>query len=235
MDEPDPDRIRTVGRDDPARVLSHEQARRLYDRIGARLDSQSFYEDRANHALIEHADFGRARRVFEFGCGTGRLAEEILAHHLSAHAEYRAIDVSATMVGLARQRLVRFGSRARVDRSDGSPQVDAPDGSFDRFVSTYVLDLLSPADIRGVIAEGHRLLAPAGRLCLASLGRGRGGVSRIVSGIWSRIQAARPQLVGGCRPIELLDFVGEADWRIEYASVISAFGVPSEVLVAAKA
>ncbi len=182
MDELDPDRIRTVGREDAARVLSHEQARRLYDRIGAKLDSQSFYEDRANHVLSEHADFGRARRVFEFGCGTGRLAEEILAHHLPAHAEYRAIDVSATMVALARQRL----------------------------------------------------LAPAGRLCLAGLGRGQKGVSRIVSGIWSWIQAARPQLVGGCRPIELLDFVGEAEWRIEYASVISAFGVPSEVLIATR-
>ena len=85
-----------------------------------------------------------------------------------------------------------------------------------------------------MITEGHRLLVPDGRLCLAGLGRGQGGMSRIVSGIWTRIQAARPQLVGGCRPIELLDFVGAADWRIEYASVISAFGVPSEVLVAAK-
>ena len=32
----------------------------------------------------------------------------------------------------------------------------------------------------------------------------------------------------------VLDFVGEADWRIEYASVISAFGVPSEVLIATR-
>ena len=32
-------------------VLSREQARRVYDRIGARQDTQAFYEDRATDVL----------------------------------------------------------------------------------------------------------------------------------------------------------------------------------------
>ena len=37
-----------------------------------------------------------------------------------------------------------------------------PCGPHDRFVLTYVLDLLSPKDIGPVFAEAHRVLAPGG-------------------------------------------------------------------------
>lgn len=216
------------------RVLSHEQARRLYDRIGAKLDTQSFYEDPALRALIAHADFGRARRVFEFGCGTGRFAAQLLAEHLPPEAELRAIDLSPTMVALSQQRLAEFGERANVLVSDGAPGIDAPDESFDRVVSTYVLDLLSVEEIRRMIAEAHRVLVPGGRLCLASCTPGRSTASRILTGLWSRVQSARPALVGGCRPIGLRDFVGDPSWRVDYVTVISAFAVPSEVLIATR-
>jgi len=40
--------------------------------------------------------------------------------------------------------------------------------------------------------------------------------------------------VCGCRPIELLDCLPDTDFRIDYAQVITRFGVPSEVVVASK-
>lgn len=43
-----------------------------------------------------------------------------------------------------------------------------------------------------------------------------------------------PELVGGCRPVELLDFVSSPDWRVEFRDVVSSFGLSSEVLVAAR-
>jgi len=48
------------------------------------------------------------------------------------------------MVSLARERLKSGPERARVYQSDGTPRADEPDRTFDRFVSTYVLDLLAP-------------------------------------------------------------------------------------------
>jgi hypothetical protein len=54
-------------------VLSREQARRVYDRIGARQDTQAFYEDRATAILVVHGHFRDARQVFEFGLRHGSV------------------------------------------------------------------------------------------------------------------------------------------------------------------
>ncbi|MGE5248130.1 MAG: class I SAM-dependent methyltransferase, partial [Verrucomicrobiota bacterium] len=81
-------------------TLSHEEARAFYDRFGAKQDWQRFYEDRAIADLIAHASFGKAGAVLEFGSGTGRLAETLLARHLPPTARYLALDVSGTMVSL---------------------------------------------------------------------------------------------------------------------------------------
>ena len=64
------------------------------------------------------------------------------------------------MVGLAERRLSEFGDRARVVLTDGGPPASEPPSSFDRFVSNFVFDLLSEADIAAVVSEAHRILRP---------------------------------------------------------------------------
>lgn len=216
------------------RVLSREQARRLYDRIGARQDTQSFYEDRATERLIQHGDFGTAQGVLEFGCGTGRFALRLLSQHLPVDASYRALDLSPTMVQLAQARLAPFGSRAEVALTDGSPPTSEAAASRDRFVSNFVLDLLSEDDIAAVVREAQRILAPGGLLCVSSLSSGAGSFSRLVSRAWSGVHAWRPVLVGGCRPLELLTWISSPQWQLRHHSKLAPFGVPSEVVVAAR-
>ena len=213
-------------------TLSREQARRVYDRIGARQDTQAFYEDRATDILVQQGQFAKANRVLEFGCGTGRFALRILSHHLPQVAQYRGLDLSPTMVRLARERLAPFGSRAEVVLTDGSPPVAEPAASYDRFVSNFVLDLLSEDDIVAVVCEAHRILESGGLLCLSSLSTGTGSFSRLVSRGWSRVHALRPALVGGCRPLELRSWVPSAQWQLRHHAKLAPFGVPSEVLVA---
>ena len=58
--------------------------------------------------------------MFELGCGTGRLAGNLLARHLPADARYLGADISDTMVTLSRARLRRFGGRAHVLRADAT-------------------------------------------------------------------------------------------------------------------
>jgi ubiquinone/menaquinone biosynthesis C-methylase UbiE len=214
------------------RTLTVDEARAFYDRLGRRQDWQRAFEDPAIENMIAHADFKAARAVLEFGCGTGRIAERLLNDFLPPDARYLAIDVSSTMCALARARLARFGARAQVRLTDGSPATGAPAASFDRFFSNYVLDLMSADAIRAVVAEAHRVLAPAGRLCLVSLTHGRAGIARIVSRAWSRVHALNPSLVGGCRPIELCDYLDETAWRIEHREFVSSSGFPSEVVIA---
>src|SRR5215470_2097206 len=157
-----------------ARVLTHEQAQAFYDWMGKKQDWQAFYEAKATHDLITHASFETAQAVFEFGCGTGALAERLLTSHLSASARYVAVDSSSTMIRLAKTRLARFGNRVTVEQTTGSLQCEAMSSSCDRFVSTYVADLLSTSDIAALFSLAHRLLAPGGRLCLVSLTHGTG-------------------------------------------------------------
>ena len=214
------------------RVLTHEQAQAFYNRMGAKQDWQAFYEAKATQNLIAHASFETAQAVFEFGCGTGALAERLLTAHVSLEAQYVAVDSSATMIRLAQARLVRFGSRVEVQQTDGSLQFDVPSGSYDRFVSTYVADLLSASDIAEVLSEAHRLLRPEGLLCLVSLTPGPTWFSRLVAGLWTGIHRLEPSLVGGCRPLELQMLLPAFGWQLVSVNVVTAFGIPSEIVVA---
>jgi ubiquinone/menaquinone biosynthesis C-methylase UbiE len=215
-------------------TLSHTDARALYDRIGRWQDTQRFYEDEATADLIAHADLHQVQSVFEFGAGTGRLAARLLRHHLPATARYFGIDISTTMVALARERLAPWRDRARLEQSDGSPRIHAPDGTFDRFVSTYVLDLLSRDDIATVLAEARRVLAPEGLLCLVSATHGRTPSERLIMSFATRLHALSPKLVGGCRAIDLASALDCERWRVIHHAVVSKWGIPSEVLVAAR-
>ena len=215
-----------------APILSTEAARDFYDRLGARQDTQAFYEDPATAVLIAHAAFDKAEAVFEFGCGTGRFAERILQTHLPAQCRYRGLDISRTMVGLAGARLGRWGDRAEVVLTDGSVALEAADDGYDRFVSNYVLDLLGDADTRALLAEAHRILRPGGLLCLVGLTHGTTPVSRLVSRAWTGVHAIGPKLLGGCRPIEIRDALSAEAWRLRHHGVIRRLGISSEVVVA---
>lgn len=214
------------------RMLTRQQAISFYNRLGARQDWQAFFEAPATRDLIAHASFETAQAVFEFGCGTGAFAEQVLAHHLPGEARYLAVDSSATMVRLARSRLERFGARVTVQQTDGSFQFAEGSGVFDRFVSTYVLDLLSTSDIAQLLAEARRLLVADGRVCLVSLTHGSTRLSRLVTWTWVRLHALSPWLVGGCRPLELRDSLQERGFHLDYTRVVTRFEVPSEVVVA---
>ena len=217
------------------KTLSREQARRVYDRIGSFQDAQAFYEDRAVQEMTEHSEFGKAERVFEFGCGTGRYAQRLLLDHLPEQALYLGVDISPTMIQLAHQRLASFAPRGRVELSDGSfPGSDSNEIS-DRFVSNYVLDLLSVSDIHGVLQAAHARLRPGGLLCLTSLSFAPNRSSRIILAAWSLLRAVHPVLVGGCRPLSLLDYISEPLWEVRPTARVVQYGVPSQVVIAARA
>jgi ubiquinone/menaquinone biosynthesis C-methylase UbiE len=214
--------------------LSREQVRRFYDWLGARQDTQAFYEDAPLSDLVVHSAFEKARSVFEFGCGTGRFAARLLANVLRPDCVYHGIDISPRMVALAQRRLEPWRDRAGVKLSAGGMHLTCPDAGFDRFVATYVFDLLAVEDIRVLLAEARRVLAPAGLVCLVSLTLGATRVARILTRLWQTTYRSAPRLVGGCRPIELHDGLLRDDWNIRHRNVVTAFGVSSEVVVAAR-
>lgn len=217
--------------DEERSVLSPAEVRSFYDRFGSKLDSQGFYENPALAQLIAHGRFAEAGRVFEFGCGTGKFAELLLAQHLPPTAVYLGCDLSPAMTALAALRLEPFGGRAGVVRTDGRVRFPLVEASVDRVVSSYVLDLLCAQDAREVFAEAHRVLRPGGLLCLASLAPGVNLPSRLVARLWMALFRLRASLVGGCRPIRLGTYAQSDRWQVEYQRVVTPFAVPSEVLI----
>lgn len=206
--------------------------RAVYDRIGRWQDTQSFYEKPALDALIAHGGFASAQSILEVGCGTGRFAERLLRNYCSSTTRYVGADLSPRMVEIAQNRLASVGERARVVQTTGAFDFDWPDGSQDRVVATYLLDLLPEADIRAFLTEAHRLLKTDGQLCLAGLTWGKGLLGPIIPFLWAAVHAIRPQWVGGCRPLRMRQFVAAGSWTIRHHEVVQSWGVPSEVLVA---
>jgi ubiquinone/menaquinone biosynthesis C-methylase UbiE len=215
-----------------AATLSREEARRVYTRIGALQDTQAYYEDRATKVLVSHFDLAHARSVFEFGCGTGRFAARLLEAELPASATYRGVDITPAMVDLARTRLSRFGARATIELTNGGPPSGEPGASCDRFVSNFVLDLLSVEDIKAVIDEAHRMLSAGGLLGLSSLTPGFTAGTRLMAGLLAGVHRLRPQWIGGCRALELLEFLPKSQWQVRHVARVAALGVPLQAVVA---
>ena len=213
--------------------LSREHIRAHYDELGSQQDSQSYYEDPATDEMILHAAFPEAQALLELGCGTGRFAKALLAHHVSPQAEYVGLDLSATMIALTRTRLSRFAPRAQARVSDGLG-VEIPSNHYDRVISNYVFDLLSEQEIHQTLSEAHRILQSDGLLCLVSLSKGCSLPSRFVAGFLAVINRIRPSLLGGCRPLNLVDFLAPSHWKIHYSNHVISFGISSQILVAVK-
>lgn len=227
-------------------VLTRERAERFYDRIAPRfVDSESaLYGKPATEELARMGNLSEARRplrLFEFGCGSGRLAERLLRCFLPEGSTYFGSDISQAMVERARERLLAFGDGARVEKVYGDPweaitaHEAMREGSVDCFLSTYVLDLLPEEEVLLALKAALRALKPGGVLLLAGIThpRERGGLlHRCATKLWNLFLWMSPSLVGGCRPQELRPYVEAAGFvGVEVREVPGAIMV-SEALVA---
>jgi hypothetical protein len=71
-------------------------------------------------------------------------------------------------------------------------------------------------------------------LCLISLTPGFTFLSRITTWLWKEVFRFRPGLLGGCRPVRLLDCVSKNVWQVVHHNSVVTFGIPSQVVVARK-
>jgi len=211
---------------------TRKQIKAFYDHLGRLLDTQRFFKQPALNQMLKYSNFEEARFVYELGCGTGRVAEKILM--MNSDLRYSGIELSSTMTELTSKRLARFGDRATVCPSNGDPKISLSDGVADRFVSTYVFDLMSVDEIASVVDEAHRILNSDGRICLVSLTESNQRLGRALTSMWSNVHQLNPMLMGGCRPIELTQFIDQTRWQILHLGRASRLGLTSEVLIARK-
>lgn len=211
-------------------LLTPVQAGRVYDRLAPVMNLSAIVEDKATNELLAHLALPEAKSVFEFGCGTGHFAAQLLAR--APRVRYRGLDVSPGMVRRAQRALRPHAVRASVQLSDGGTRLMEETGSCDRFVSNYVVDLLPEAEIRQLLGEAHRVLKPGGLLALSSLTEGHTPASRLLMRAWHWLHERRPALVAGCRSIRLLDYLDDGCWQILHHRQVSPLAVPLEAVVA---
>lgn len=206
-------------------------------------DAASGYGGPAVSALLGMADFATATKVLEYGTGQGKLAELVLNQNPdSTTLFWEGIDQSPNMVQRFTERCIgTFGKdRCAIQfLENGNPaDVKVEAGTFDRFVSTYVLDLMSEEDMYKVLDLAESSLdADKGKLLLAGITWGYTKSFRTfyTTLVWELMYKLRRKKVGGCRPQALQPYLEARGWRIEKAATTLPVGYPwmaSEVICA---
>jgi ubiquinone/menaquinone biosynthesis C-methylase UbiE len=136
-----------------------ERVRHIWERLARRYDEKVRLPERFLFAGGREWVCSRAEGdVLEISVGTGR--------NLPLYARdvrIIGIDISATMLEIARARAAEIGCNAEL-RVDDAQALELPDESFDTVVCT--LALCSIPDARAAVAEMRRVLRPGGRVLL---------------------------------------------------------------------
>ncbi len=135
-----------------------QQPSRFWDRVAERYARRPVADEAAYQRKLE-VTRGYLRpemEVLEFGCGTGSTA----LVHAPQVKRILAIDISARMIEIARDKAAAAGVENVVFEQAAIDGFSAPEGRFDAVLGLSVLHLLD--DKAAVIAKVHRMLKPGG-------------------------------------------------------------------------
>ena len=112
-------------------------------------------------AVVEALRLAPGERVLDIGSGPGMLACE-MAEVVGEHGRVHGVDVSASMLAIARGRPAPGGSAPMEYVEADALAVPFADATFDAAVSTQVYEYVE--DMPAALAEARRVLRPGGRL-----------------------------------------------------------------------
>ncbi len=145
--------------------------RRLFDTIADRYDLITRVlswglDQRWKTRLVRLSGIEPGTRVLDLACGTGDLAIAAAGRGASVVG----LDITPRMIVLARRAaLARRTDRPVVWGVADMMALPVRTGAFDRVTTGY--GLRNVPDLRGALAEIHRVLEPGGRLCALDFNR----------------------------------------------------------------
>ncbi len=137
--------------------------------------SWTLREETFKRQLIAQANIAPGHRVLDLGCGTATLT--LLIKQLHPQAEVVGLDGDAKALAMAQNKIAQAGVEMALVQSL-SYQMDFPDASFDRVLSSLVFHHLTSANKYRTLKEIFRVLKPGGALHVADWGKAQNLVMR---------------------------------------------------------
>ncbi len=212
---------------DRPKIPAPQRIARFYDRIALLYDWATLVEGRGQTAALELLAPRPGERILDAGTGAGREQARI-ARALEGNFPPVGVDISYRMLRSARKRARALWVQADIRH------LPFATGVFDAVYCAYVLDVLSPADLRLALREFHRLLREGGRAVLLTLTEGVSPLGRAFVWAWKTAYRLAPLACGGCRPLQLNEMATESNFAVREAQVIEEFGIPSALLLLEK-
>jgi ubiquinone/menaquinone biosynthesis C-methylase UbiE len=179
----------------------------VWDRVSAHYDRQLWLERgavRIGLALLVPRD---GENVLDVGTGTGEVLRQLARHPGRLHAT--GVDQSAAM--LARVRDLPAGWSVGVADARRLPYAD---GAFDAVTAAYLLQVLPPNDVPGVVGELLRVLRPGGRLVTVTPAIPPRGPLRGAASALDQLARRHPDRYGGLHALDPRPLLQRAGFEI---------------------
>ena len=135
-------------------------------------------EQAIKQRVVDGARLEAGMSVLDLGCGTGTLT--LLLKRACPGARVVGVDVDPKVLGIARAKLAEAG--VEVELLQGAiDELDLPEASFDRVVTSLVLHHLTTEEKRRALGAVRRLLKPGGELHVADFGPPQNPLMWVVS------------------------------------------------------
>jgi len=125
--------------------------------------------------IVKQADIAPGHRVLDVGCGTATLTLRIKQLH--PQAEVVGLDGDAKALSMARGKIAKTSLEIELVQGR-SYEMNFPEASFDRVLSSLVFHHLTAENKRRTLAEIFRVLKPGGALHVADWGKAQNLVMR---------------------------------------------------------
>jgi ubiquinone/menaquinone biosynthesis C-methylase UbiE len=178
----------------------------LYDRFAARYDAVKQFNPGSDAVMLAAPVLAHNRhaRVLDLATGTGRLPLALFLQP-KFFGTVTAVDSSARMLAVAREKLEPYRERLTLERRDANA-LPYPDHSFDVVTCLEALEFFPHP--RAALREMLRVLAPGGLLIVSN---------RIGPDAWKLPGRAQPTAQLAAQLAELgLTRIEQSEWLIDY-------------------
>jgi ubiquinone/menaquinone biosynthesis C-methylase UbiE len=181
-------------------------------------------EKKFKSQLVKQAGIQPGQRVLDLGCGTATLTILVKQVHPESNVVGLDGDEKALEIGARKVR----GAGLDIQLRNGiSYEMDFPDNSFDRVLSSLLFHHLTSENKRRTLAEIHRVLKPEGELHIADWGKAQNVLMRAAFYLVQILDgfATTAENVGGKLP----KYISQAGFKdvIEKQHLMTIFGTLS--------